>query len=151
MGVSIKDILKVIPTLKPAEHRLELKHLENDIVLIDDSFNSNIQGTAVALETLKLFEDGRKIVVTPGLVELGKKENAENYEFGKRIAEACDLVILVGKNQSENIKKGLIDAGFNQENIIMQDSLFEVTNLFKTLLQPNDVVLLENDLPDNYK
>ncbi len=151
MGVSINDILKVIPTLKSAEHRLELKQLENDIVLIDDSFNSNIQGTAVALETLKLFEDGRKIVVTPGLVELGKKENAENYEFGKRIAEACDIAILVGKNQSENIKKGLLDAGFNQENIIMQDSLFEVTNMFKTLLKPNDVVLLENDLPDNYK
>ena len=151
MGVSIKQIVNVIPTLKPAEHRLELKHLENDIVLIDDSFNSNIQGTAVALETLKLFEDNRKIVITPGLVELGKRENAENYELGVRIAQSCDLAILVGQNQSKNIKQGLIDTGFDEKNIIMQDSLFEVTNLFKTLLKSGDVVLLENDLPDNYK
>ena len=151
LDVKIKDILKVIPTLKPAEHRLELKQLENDILIIDDSFNSNIHGTAVALETLKLFEDSRKIVVTPGLVELGKREKAENIEFGKRIAECADLVILVGKNQSENIKNGLLEAGFDKEKIILQDSLFEVTNLFKTLLQNGDVVLLENDLPDNYK
>ena len=148
LGVSIDDVLEVIPTLKPAEHRLELKVLENDILIIDDSFNSNIQGTAVALETLKLFEERRKIVVTPGLVELGKIENTENVELGKRIAGACDIAILVGKNQSENIKKGLLEEGFKEENIIMKDTLFEVTNLFKSILQSGDVVLLENDLPD---
>ena len=151
LGISIKQILSIIPTLKSAEHRLELKRLDNDIVIIDDSFNSNIQGTAIALETLKLFEDNRKIVVTPGLVELGKIENDENIELGKRIATSCDLAILVGKNQSENIKKGLLEEGFDEKNIIMKDTLFEVTNLFKTLLQSGDVVLLENDLPDNYK
>ena len=151
LGIKIEDILEIIPTLKPAEHRLELKQLENDILIIDDSFNSNIQGTAVALETLKLFENNRKIIVTPGLVELGKRENIENEEFGKRIAKVCDIVILVGKNQSENIKKGLLEEGFEEKDIIMQDSLFEVTNLFKTLLVSGDVVLLENDLPDNYK
>jgi len=151
LGITIKQVLEVIPALKPAEHRLELKTLDNDIIIIDDSFNSNIQGTAVALETLKLFEENRKIVVTPGLVELGKIENAENIELGKRIASSCDIAILVGKNQSENIKKGLLEEGFDENNIIMKDTLFEVTNLFKTLLQSGDVVLLENDLPDNYK
>jgi UDP-N-acetylmuramoyl-tripeptide--D-alanyl-D-alanine ligase len=151
LGVSIETILGVIPTLESAEHRLELKKLENNVLIIDDSFNSNIQGTAVALETLKLFDDRRKIVVTPGLVELGKRENVENVELGKRIAKVADLVILVNKNQSENIKKGLLDAGFDESKIFMQDSLFEVTNQFKTLLKNGDVVLLENDLPDNYK
>lgn len=150
-GITMKDILKVIPTLKSIEHRLELKKLDNDILIIDDSFNSNIHGTAVALETLGLFEDNRKIVVTPGLVELGKLENAENVEFGKRIADVADIVILVGKTQTENIKTGLLKSGFDVNNIMMFDSLFEVTNAFKTLLQTGDVVLLENDLPDNYK
>ena len=151
LGVSIKDILNIIPNLEPVEHRLQLKKLDNDILVIDDSFNSNIQGTAVALKTLKLFSDSRKIIVTPGLVELGKKEDSENIEFGKRIADVCDLVILVGKNQSENIKKGLLAKKFKAENIIMAQSLFEVTNMFKSVLQAGDVVLLENDLPDNYK
>lgn len=151
LGVTIKQILKVIPKLEPAEHRLELKTLDNNILIIDDSFNSNIQGTAVALKTLKLFGDARKIIVTPGLVELGSRENAENYEFGKRIADVCDIAILVGKNQSESIKKGLVDSGFEQQNIIIKETLFEVTDMFKTMLKNGDVVLLENDLPDNYK
>ena len=150
-GVDFKKIVGAIPTLEPVEHRLELKKLENDILIIDDSFNSNIQGTAVALETLGLFENNRKIVVTPGLVELGKLETAENIEFGKRIAEVADIVILVGKNQTENIKTGLLKNDFDEKNIMMFDSLFEVTNAFKTLLKQGDVVLLENDLPDNYK
>ena len=151
LGVTFKQILSIIPKLQPAEHRLELKELDNNILIIDDSFNSNIQGTAVALQTLKLFSKNRKIIVTPGLVELGKVENAENEELGKRIADVCDIAILVGKNQTQNIKKGLLEKGFKEENIIVQASLFEVTNLFKTLLQSGDVVLLENDLPDNYK
>ena len=151
LGITIKQVLSVIPKLQPAEHRLELKQLDNNIMIIDDSFNSNIQGTAVALKTLKLFANSRKIIVTPGLVELGKTENAENVEFGKRIADVCDKVILVGNNQSENIKKGLLEAGFDEQNIIIKQSLFEVTNFFKTFLQSGDVVLLENDLPDNYK
>ena len=151
LGVSIEKILDIIPKLQPVEHRLEFKQLENNIVIIDDSFNSNIQGTAVALNTLKLFENNRKIVVTPGLIELGKNENLENVEYGKRIADVCDIAILVGKTQSENLKKGLVERNFKEENIIVKDTLFEVTELFKTLLQSGDVVLLENDLPDNYK
>ena len=151
MGVNIKQVLEVIENLQSAEHRLELKKLDNNVLIIDDSFNSNIQGTAVALKTLKLFNDRRKIVVTPGLVELGKREKIENIELGKRIADVADIVILVNKNQSENIKQGLIESGFDDKNIYLQDSLFEVTNQFKTLLQSGDVVLLENDLPDNYR
>lgn len=151
LGVDIESILNVIPELESAEHRLELKKLDNNILIIDDSFNSNIQGTAVALQTLKLFEGRRKIVVTPGLVELGKKEDIENIELGKRIAEVADIVVLVNKNQSENIKKGLLEKGFDEKNIHLQDSLFEVTEQFKSLLKNGDVVLLENDLPDNYK
>ena len=70
---------------------------------------------------------------------------------GRNIAEICDVAILVNKNQSENIKKGLLEQGFDPKIIIYKDTLFEVTNLFKTFLQAGDVILMENDLPDNYK
>ena len=89
--------------------------------------------------------------MTPGLVELGNKEEVENVELGRNIAKICDVAILVNKNQSENIKKGLLEAGFNPENIIYKETLFDVTNFFKTFLQSGDVILMENDLPDNYK
>ena len=152
LGVKIKTIQNVILQLEPIEHRLELKKLANDIIMIDDSFNSNIIGTAAALKTLALFEDAnRKIIVTPGLVELGDKEAIENIELGRNIAKICDVAILVNKNQSENIKKGLLEEGFNPENIIYKETLFDVTNFFKTFLKSGDVILMENDLPDNYK
>lgn len=152
LGVKIKEIQKSIAQIKPVEHRLELKKLPNDITLIDDSFNSNIVGTASALKTLALFENAnRKIIVTPGLVELGEREAIENQELGRNIAKICDVAILVNKNQSENIKKGLLQEGFDPQNIIYQETLFDVTNLFKTFLQSGDVILMENDLPDNYK
>lgn len=152
LGIKIKSVQNAISKLKPVEHRLELKRLPNDILMIDDSFNSNIQGTAVALKTLGLFTNAkRKIVVTPGLVELGDKEEIENKELGRRIAKIADVVILVNKNQSENIKSGLLEEGFDEGKIIYKDTLFDVTNLFKTFLQSGDVILMENDLPDNYK
>lgn len=150
--IKMKDIQKQIESIEPIEHRLELKKLPNDIIMIDDSFNSNIIGTASALKTLGLFKDAnRKIIVTPGLVELGNKEEVENIELGRNIAKICDVAILVNKNQSENIKKGLLEEGFNPKNIIYKETLFDVTNLFKTFLQSGDVILMENDLPDNYK
>ena len=152
LGVNIKMVQKSIAELKPVEHRLELKKLPNDILMIDDSFNSNIQGTAVALKTLGLFTSAkRKIVVTPGLVELGDREAVENQELGRRIAKIADVVILVNKNQSDNIRAGLVKENFDQSKIIYKDTLFDVTNFFKTFLQSGDVILMENDLPDNYK
>ena len=152
LDVKMADIQKAISELEPVEHRLQLISLPNDITMIDDSFNSNIVGTASALKTLGLFKNAkRKIVVTPGLVELGAIESVENQELGRNMAGICDIVILVNKNQSENIKKGLLEAGFDEKNIIYKDNLFEVTNFFKTFLQSGDVILMENDLPDNYK
>lgn len=151
LKIDDKIIVDAILNLQPILHRLELKQSANNILILDDSFNSNILGTKYALKVLSLFNERRKIVVTPGLVELGEIENKENYEFGKRISKVADIVIIVNKNQSENIKKGLLDEGFKMENIYLVDNLYEVSNLFKTLLKDNDIVLFENDLPDNYR
>ncbi len=151
LKVSDESIVEAIKNLKQISHRLELKKIENNILILDDSFNSNILGTVYALNVLSIFKNRRKIVVTPGLVELGEIENKENNEFGKRIAKVADVVILVNKNQSQNIKEGLLTEGFKNENIFEVENLYEATNLFKTLLKPDDIVLLENDLPDNYR
>ena len=151
LKVDIDDIKDAVANLTPVNHRLELKQNENGVTILDDSFNSNEAGTLYALKTLALFKKNRKIVATPGLVELGDKEEQANYEFGKNIAEYADICIIINKYNKESIKKGLLDNNFNKDNIYEVESLFLATELFKTLLQPNDVVLLENDLPDNYR
>lgn len=151
LKVDIDDIKDAIANLSPVNHRLELKQNENGVIILDDSFNSNEAGTLYALKTLALFKKNRKIIATPGLVELGDKEEQANYEFGKNIAEYADICIIINKYNNESIKKGLLDNNFNKDNIYEVESLFVATELFKKILQPNDVVLLENDLPDNYR
>ena len=70
----------------------------------------------MALDVLKLMP-GKKIIVTPGMIELGDREYELNMKFGKHIAEVCDEVILVGKEQTKPIYDGLIDEGFKEKNI----------------------------------
>ena len=93
---------------------------------------------------------GRKIVLTPGLVELGKVENLVNYEFGKTLANHADKVIVVGKHNAEMIIKGLIEGGMDRENIKFAKSLNKGNIMLNEMLEEGDVVLFENDLPDNY-
>lgn len=151
LEVDIKDIVDAIANLHPVYHRLELKQSENGITIIDDSFNSNESGVVYALKTLALFKNSRKIIVTPGLVEMGAREEQANIEFGEKIAEYCDICIIVNKYNKDAIRKGLENKEFNAENIYEVESLFLATELFKTILRKGDVVLLENDLPDNYR
>lgn len=150
MGVPVKKIVHAISKLEPVPHRLQLSKAENGVIIIDDSFNANTIGTKMALKTLSYFEKRRKVIVTPGLVELGDMEAEANEQFGKEIAKVCDLVIIVNKNNSLAIKSGLDSQSFPEENIYMVDTLADATKLFETLLRRGDVVLLENDLPDNY-
>ena len=132
-------------------HRLELvKH--GKVSILDDAYNSNPNGAKVALETLALFENEVKILVTPGMVELGEKEDELNQEFGRQAAAVCDYIILVGEKNSPSIKKGVLEAGFDKERVFVKSTLKEATALMYEIDAGREkVILLENDLPDNYK
>ena len=101
------------------------------------------------MEVLDTYS-GRKIVLTPGLVELGKRENIANFEFGKTLAKHADIVIVIGKHNAEMIIQGLLDGGFNRENIMFAKTLNKGNVMLNEILNKGDVVLFENDLPDNY-
>ena len=148
LGVTICDMQRVVKYLKPTEHRLSIKKLGN-ITIIDDAFNSNPVGSKMALDVLKEFK-GRKIVITPGMVELGEKEEYYNNEFGKHMAKCTDIAILVGVKRSKPIEKGLLDAGFDSMNIYVVPDLDAATKKLAEITNVGDVVLFENDLPDNY-
>ena len=150
LGLSLEQIKIGISKLVPINHRLEVKK-ENGITILDDAYNSNVEGSVCALEVLKLFKSGRKIIVTPGLVELGQKEKEENYNFGKNMAEVADIVIIVNKTNMESISQGLTDSNFNNENILFASTLIEARMKLKEIAKEGDVVLFENDLPDNYR
>lgn len=149
IGLTVDEIAQGINRIKSIGHRLELVPNNKNIVIIDDSYNSNEDGVNSAMEVLSSFE-GRKIVVTPGLVELGKMENVANYEMGKKIASVANFVIVIGMQNAEMIIKGLKDGGMSSENIAFAKNLNKGNDLLNTILEAGDVVLFENDLPDNY-
>ena len=146
LGVTICDMQRVVKYLKPTEHRLSIKKLGN-ITIIDDAFNSNPDGSKMALEVLDLMK-GVKVIVTPGMIELGSKQYELNYLFGKFISEVCDYVILVGKEQTKPIYEGLIDNNYLKDKIYVINDVKESFEIINKIDGKNKYVLLENDLPD---
>ena len=149
MGVSLQEIAFAIGKLKPVPHRLEMIK-SGGITIIDDAFNASREGTAAALEALSLFEGRRKIMVTPGMVELGQAQEEENFNFGKNIARVCDYCILVGQNQTRPIYDGLLEGGFAEDKIKVVSSIDEAKAHLSAFINEGDVILFENDLPDSY-
>lgn len=148
MGLSPDEIRRGVSRLRSAPHRLELIPRGKDII-IDDAFNSNPKGSAAALDALSLFSE-HKILITPGMVELGDKSEYYNHLFGKKAAAVCDSIILVGAKQTEPIKRGVLEAGFDAKNLYVCERVQEAIRLADTLTDKPKVILLENDLPDNY-
>lgn len=149
--IDIPDLITAVRNVRPVEHRLELKRLGN-FYQIDDAYNSNPIGAENACKILGMMS-GYKVVVTPGMVELGTKEDEYNKKFGEQIAKVADIVILIGKKKTQPIKEGLLTSGFNKEQIIVfndvRDAYPYINNLAISVKQ--DVyALFENDLPDTY-
>ena len=148
--VPMNKLRMAVRRIQPVPHRLELVR-HGAVSILDDAYNSNPNGAKVALETLALFENSVKILVTPGMVELGAKEDEYNEEFGRQAAGVCDYIILVGEKQTHAIKKGALGAGFAEDKLFVKSSLTEATQLMYELEAGREkVILLENDLPDNY-
>lgn len=146
--IEVDKLQKAVKKLKPIEHRLELKEL-NGVYIIDDAYNSNPVGAKSAIEVLGMMP-GKKIVVTPGMIELGEKEYELNKEFGKQISEVCDEVILVGEKQTKPIIDGLIECNYNENKIHIINNVKEAYTLINELKGKNTYALFENDLLDTY-
>ena len=143
MAIAAKNI-------EPVEHRLELKK-QGELFIIDDAFNSNPVGAKNAVEILGQFKSGNRVIITPGMIELGDIEYEENKDFGRAIGNAkLDLVILVGEERAKPIQEGIEEAAESTQNVKVVNSLFEANDLVREYAKPGDVILYENDLPDVY-
>ena len=149
LGLSMKQIARGIAKIRPVEHRLQLIRHPGGLNVIDDAFNSNIRGAKQAFQVLKQFPK-KRVIVTPGMVELGEQEAEMNRAFGTAMADCCDTAILVGKKRSEAIAAGLKENGFPEESILVAASLEEAASMMREITGAGDTVLFENDLPDNY-
>ncbi|MBQ9181207.1 MAG: UDP-N-acetylmuramoyl-tripeptide--D-alanyl-D-alanine ligase [Bacilli bacterium] len=146
LGMSMDELILGVKKVSPIEHRLELKKYGN-INIIDDAYNSNPVGSKMAVEVLGMMP-GKKIIVTPGMIELADLQYELNKKFGTYIADVCDEVILVGREQTKPIYDGLIEKKYSVEHIHILQDVKEAFPLMQKLDEGNTYVLLENDLPD---
>lgn len=146
MGIPLSELVYPVRMLKPVAHRLQL--LPNGF--IDDAYNSNPAGFRSALDALKGF-DAQRILVTPGMVELGERQDPLNRELGEYAAGCCDWAVLVGEKQAPPLRQGLLEGGFPEERIFVAATLQEgLAHLASLPRADKRFVLLENDLPDNF-
>lgn len=148
-GLTEAEMQKAVLKIKPIEHRLELREAGN-ITFIDDAFNANPLGAKMALDVLSTMPD-KRVIITPGMIELGDMQYDLNKEFGRQMKDKCDEVILVGKKQTKPIQDGLAEVKFNQNKISVVKNLDEALSIVRDKYKDKKVyVLLENDLPDAF-
>lgn len=146
LGLGWEELKRGVQLIEPIKHRLELKRV-NDLYIIDDAYNSNPKGAEMAVTVLGMMP-GQKIMVTPGMIELGAKQEFYNFELGKQMALVCDIIILIGEKQTAPILAGLKASNYKEEQIYILNDIKEAFPLINKVKTKNTYVLLENDLPD---
>ena len=141
-------IQRAVKEMKQVEHRLELKKI-NGYRFIDDAFNANPTGSSMALDVLAMMP-GKRYIVTPGMIDLGEKQDEINHHFGTLMKDKADVVVLVGEVQTKPIYEGLKESGFNMDNVVVLKTEKEAFNFIWASATRKDTILLENDLPDAF-
>jgi UDP-N-acetylmuramoyl-tripeptide--D-alanyl-D-alanine ligase len=149
LGLAPEDIVASLRSVPQIAHRLEVKRQANGTVVIDDAYNSNPVGFASALDLLDVLRqpDGRRIVVTPGMVELGAEHEAEHARIGRLAAEHADILVAVAPHRVAPLEAAFRKAAPERE-IVSCAGFAEARLWLDRNLTGRDVVLLENDLPD---
>ncbi len=149
LGVSTEVLARRAAALKGAPHRLEVSRT-NGLTIIDDAYNSNPDGAAEALRLLAVLPGERRVLVTPGFIELGEEEQDRMRELGRQAAAVCSHVILVGPQHSAPVREGLREMGFADKSVSVVLDLEQAQKRLPYVAGPGSVVLFENDLPDQY-
>ena len=149
LNISLERLISRVREIKNVEHRLSLIQ-KGDLNIIDDSYNSNPVSSKMAINTLLEFESIR-IIVTPGLIDLGEKEEKYNYEFGEYMCNGCDYIFIVNSSVSKFVLNGIKSKQFDNNKLFKVKSPQEaIQKISEMNLGKKVTVLLENDLPDNY-
>jgi UDP-N-acetylmuramoyl-tripeptide--D-alanyl-D-alanine ligase len=150
LGYDVDAAIAAAASLPQVEHRLELMATAGPMTVIDDSYNANPVGVHNALEVLAELDARHRILVTPGLVELGALEDDENRRYGEHAARVCDHVIVMDARPGRALREGLRAGGIPDERVHVVRSLADATAVIGRIATAGDAVLFANDLPDTY-
>ena len=144
-NISYDTFKKQIEDQKPSPHRMEYKKV-NNIHIYDDSYSSNIKGFINACEVLKM-QKGKRIIITPGIVDGGKHDEILNKEISKHIINTFDYIYLINNKSSKYIEKELKKE--NKEYKVF-NKFIDAYNQVLTFKETDIYLLIENDLPDSF-
>jgi UDP-N-acetylmuramoyl-tripeptide--D-alanyl-D-alanine ligase len=148
-GLSVEEIVRRFGGLPTAPHRLEAGTGAGGFLVLDDTYNANPAGARAALHALDTLAPaaGRRVVVTPGMVELGSKQVEENAFFARAVADVADDLLVVGRTNRRALLKG---AQGRPLRLLLLDDRRQAVTWVREHLGAGDIVLYENDLPDHY-
>jgi UDP-N-acetylmuramoyl-tripeptide--D-alanyl-D-alanine ligase len=154
LGVVPGDLAARLVGLPSVDHRLQAARAPSGVMILDDTYNANPAGAAEALgalgATAQAAGTGRRVVVTPGMVELGRRQYQENQRFGEKIAEAADHLVVVGRTNRRALLAGVRLAPAGSVEVTTARHRDEAVAWVRAHLTGGDAVLYENDLPDHY-
>ncbi len=149
-GIPLRDIALRIRSLNPADSRLVSETTAAGITIINDAYSANPAGVVSALKVLGMHRTGRRLLITPGMIELGELHESENRKLGLLAAETSSDIILIGKSQTAPIQDAVSSTAFDPERLQVVDTLQEAVSWYQHNLKAGDTVLFLNDLPDTY-
>lgn len=151
LGMDTDKIAYAVEHIEQVEHRLNVKRTAGGITIIDDAYNSNPTGSKMAMDVLHKMPGGKHIVITPGMIELGEKQEELNYRLGTYIAKAADIAIIVGRYNRQALTDGIASVDDADCRVETVDTFAEAQMLLGSIARSGDIVLYENDLPDTFK
>jgi UDP-N-acetylmuramoyl-tripeptide--D-alanyl-D-alanine ligase len=147
LGLEDEEIAQACLKINSPENTMKIFKGIKDLIIIDDSYSANPTGVIAALEYLRIYE-GKKMIILPSLIELGKTAKEIHQIIGEKIGEVCDAVIVTTKDHFREIGEGFLNKGGKAENVLFADNPDEILEIIKKFWDPGDVVLLEGRVPE---
>lgn len=149
LNLDINDIISTIAKIKPVKNRLEFKVINNNTIIIDDAFNANELGIKESIKILGQYQDYQRILITPGLIDLGSKHKEIHVNLGEYLTKYCDQVYIVGNYNYDSIYQGILNTDFDTNNVINVDNFMQAYNQAMSI-KDKKIILIANDLPDKF-
>lgn len=150
LGIPLATVVAALKTLPQINHRLEVSR-QGAITIIDDAYNSNVDGFISALQLLKTLKKNRGILITPGMIELGKVHEESHRRVGEEAGRLADIVIVVIPDRIPSFIEGFKKTAKKGQQLLTVSSFAEARSWMQQHVQPGDAVLWENDLLDLYE
>lgn len=151
LGIDPQTVINALKSTPQIPHRLHVKPMNKGLI-IDDAFNSNPLGFRSALDLLYLLgTKKRKILITPGIVELGKAHDEVHKNIGIAAAQSCDIALVVHPQRIPTFIQGFNQEKRADQTLYEMETFAQAQEWINDNMQEGDVILIENDLPDVYE